>query len=408
MRSVVVFSLSLLCAFSLAAQTTVGVPLSDAGTAATGVTSVPVSYVDLGHPATADGAVNQVSYSWTQSCPPGAVKVVFLRPVAGSATAFTVIAIRGPYGTVAGRSVWPLIPQVVLKQGDLIGVVQYDPPSQCGVMRLQHNVGRTGYSVITQSDISQNATISNSASGGPGFDFGLFAYAADPVTARVIPAAGAVQGATAFFRTELQILNPTTWSMSGKLVFHPQGQQSSFADPALAFTLDPGQLITYPDVVAAMNTTGLGSLDIVTNEGAPPLATARVFSDGGSAGTSGFAEEGLPPETALDASRRGILFIPANLTNFRMNIGLRTLETGASLNVSVYDADGHVLSTKNNLAYPANYFNQGTAADFAGVPSLPAGGWILITANNPTKAFIYSSVVDNRTSDSTYHLADIK
>src|SRR5262249_18910954 len=196
---------------------------------ATGVTSVPVSYVDLAHPATADGAVNQVSFSWTQSCPPGTVKAVFLRPVAGSATSFTVIAIRGPFGTIAGRSLWPLIPEVVLKQGDIIAAVQYDPPSQCGVMRLQHNVGRTGFSVITQSDISQNPTIGNNASGGSGFDFGLFAYATDPVLARVIPAAGAVQGATAFFRTELQILNPTNWSMSGKLVFHPQGQQSSFA-----------------------------------------------------------------------------------------------------------------------------------------------------------------------------------
>lgn len=404
----VVLSLLTLCAASMAAQTTIGSQLSDAGTSISVTSASTLSYVDLAHPARSAGTVNEVSFSWTQSCPVGALKIVFLRPVDGNATTFTVTALRGPFGTIAGRSVWPLVPPVVLQKGDVIAALQLQPYSQCGSVQIQRNAGSTGYNVITATDISTSPTIANTAYPQNGVDFGLFAYDTDPVLTRVLPAAGAVQGATAFFRTSLQLLNPTTSSISGKLVFHPQGQTASFADPALAFALVPGQLTSFPDVVAAMNTSGLGSLDIVTNEGVPPLATARVFSDGGSAGTSGFSEEGLSPDSALDASRRGVLFIPSDLTNFRMNIGLRTLEGGAILNVSVYDADGHVVSAKTGLAYPANFFTQQTAADFTGVPSLPVGGWILITANSPTKAFIYSSVIDNHTSDSTYHLADVK
>jgi hypothetical protein len=392
----------------MAAQTTIGSQLSDVGSPISVTNASTFSYVELAHPARAAGTVNEVSFSWTQSCPVGALKIAFLRPVEGSATTFTVTSLRGPFGTVAGRSVWPLVPPVVLQKGDVIAALQLQPYSQCGSVQIQHTAGSTGFNVITASDISTSPTIGNTAFAENGVDFGLFAYDSDPVLARVLPAAGAVQGATAFFRTSLQLLNPTGSTISGKLVFHPQGQPSSFADPALSFTLDPGQLTSYPDVVASMNTSGLGSLDIVTNEGVPPLATARVFSDGGAAGTSGFSEEGLSPDNALDSSRRGVLFIPGDLTNFRMNIGLRTLETGATLNVSVYDTNGHVVNSKSGLAYPANYFIQQTAADFAGVQTLPAGGWILITANNPTKAFIYSSVIDNHTSDSTYHLADVK
>ncbi len=407
MRSVVL-SLLTFCALSLAAQTTIGTQLSDGGAPVSVTSSSTISYVDLAHPARTGGTLNEVSISWTQSCPAGAVKIVFLRPIDANAATFTVLAIRGPFGTVAGRSVWPLVPPVVVQKGDVIAALQLQPYSQCGSVQTQHNAGTSGYSVITPTDISTSPTIANTAYLQNGVDFGLFAYDSDPVLSRVIPAAGAVQGATAFFRTQLQLLNPTNWSITGKLVFHPQGQVANFADPALPFTLDPGQLTTYPDVVAAMNTSGLGSLDIVTNEGVPPLATARVFSDGGAAGTSGFSEEGVGPESALDSSRRGILFIPADLTNFRMNVGLRTLSAGATLNVTVYDATAHVVSTKIGLAYPPNFFAQQTAADFAGVQTLPAGGWILITANNPTAAFIYSSVIDNHTSDPTYRLADVK
>ena len=73
------------------------------------------------------------------------------------------------------------------------------------------------------------------------------------------------------------------------------------------------------------------------------------------------------------------------------------------------DGDGAVDLQQLPVGLVAGFARaQQTAADFAGVQALPVGGWILITANNPTKVFIYSSVIDNHTSDPTYHLADVK
>jgi hypothetical protein len=205
------------------------------------------------------------------------------------------------------------------------------------------------------------------------------------------------------------MLNPTGNTITGNLVFHKQLQSGSSGDPSLAFTLSPGQSLSYPDVVASMGTSGIGSFDIFTNGGDAPIATARVFSDGGAAGTSGFSEEALSPNDALDFFSRGILLIPPDLTNFRMNIGVRTLDTGATLNVYTYDSTGTLKATRNLPAYGANVFDQMPVAAFTGASTVPPGGYILITFNVfGGRAFVYSSVIDNRTSDSTYRLADIK
>ncbi|MEA2339539.1 MAG: hypothetical protein QOE82_3546, partial [Thermoanaerobaculia bacterium] len=153
----------------------------------------------------------------------------------------------------------------------------------------------------------------------------------------------------------------------------------------------------------------VGSLDIFTTAGNAPIATARVFSDGGTAGTSGFSEEALSPNDALDYFSRGILLIPPDLTNFRMNIGVRTLDSGATLNVSTFDSAGVLKGTRTLPAYGANVFDQVPVATFTGLSTVPPGGYILITFNVfGGRAFVYSSTIDNRTSDSTYRLADIK
>jgi hypothetical protein len=206
------------------------------------------------------------------------------------------------------------------------------------------------------------------------------------------------------------MVNPTSNTIVGNLVFHKQLQSASAGDPSLPFTLTPGQTISYADVLTSMGTSGLGSLDIVTNGGNAPVASARVFSDNGAVlGTSGFSEEGLPPNDALDFFSRGILLIPADLTNFRMNIGVRTLDSGATLDVATYDSAGTLRGTRTLPAYGANVFDQVPVATFTGVSSPPPGGYILIALNvYGGRAFVYSSVIDNRTSDSTYRLADIK
>jgi hypothetical protein len=400
-----------LFAVSLAAQPlTVGVQIVDQGGISTITNGGPVTYVNLSAGATAAGTVSKATVGWSASCS-NAFKIVFLRETFNSVAAFTLVASRGPFNAVNGRNEVTLSPAVNVNQGDLIGVVQLLPVATCGSVRTQSFASNNvGYVLATTADMATTGgTIGGSAVYASGFAIGAIAFNSDPLLVRILPAAGAAPGATAFFRTALQMLNPTSDTIKGNLVFHKQLQPASITDPSMAFTLSPGQSVSYPDVVASIGTTGVGSLDIVTTAGHAPIATARVFSDGGAAGTSGFSEEALSPNDALDFFSRGILLIPPDLTNFRMNIGVRTLDTGATLTVSTYDSTGNLVATRTLPAYGPNVFDQMPVATFTGASTVPPGGYLLITFNIfGGRAFVYSSVIDNKTSDSTYRLADIK
>lgn len=400
-----------LFAASLTAQPlTVGTQIVDNGGTATITSGGPVTYVNLSDGATANGTVNKATVAWSVSCS-NAFKIVFLRETFNSVASFTLVASRGPFNAVSGRNEVTLSPPVNVNVGDFIGVVQLQPVATCGSVRTQSFANNTGFSMVTTADMSTNSgIIGSSANYASGLAIGAIAFNSDPLLVRILPAAGAVQGSSAFFRTSLQMLNPTTTTITGSLVFHKQLQSASPSDPTLDFTLLPGQSTSYADVIASMGTSGLGSLDIVTAGGNAPIATARVFSDGGAiTGTSGFSEEGVSPNSALDYFSRGILLIPADLTNFRMNIGVRTLDSGATLNVTTYDATGAFKGNRLLPAYGPNVFDQMPVATFTGLSTVPPGGYILISFNAfGGRAFVYSSVIDNRTSDSTYRLADIK
>ena len=402
----------ILFAASLAAQPlTVGTQIVDSGGTATIRDAGPVTYVNLYAGATKNGTVNKATVGWSAPCS-NAFKIVFLRQNFGSLAAFTLVASRGPFNAVKGRNEVTLSPAVNVNEGDLIGIVQLQSVSACGsVLTQSFSDLSIGYNMITPADMS---TTSGTIGGGvtnysSGYAIEAIAYETSPVLVRILPAAGAAPGATAFFRTSLQMLNATTNTITGNLVFRKQLQPGSITDPSLAFSLSPGQSISYPDVVASMGSSGVGSLDIFTNNGDAPIITARVFSDGGAAGTSGFSEESLPPGAALDFFSRGILLIPPDLTNFRMNVGVRTLDPGATLTVSTYDSAGNVKGTRTLPAYGPNVFDQLPVSTFTGVSSVPPGGYILVSFNVfGGRAFLYSSVIDNRTSDSTFRMADIK
>ena len=401
----------LIFAASLAAQPlTVGTQIVDQGGTATITNGGPVTYVNLSSPATANGAVDTATVAWSAACS-NAFKIVFLRQTFNSVAAFTLVASRGPFNAVNGRNSVSLSPPVNVIQGDFIGVVQLQTLAACGSVRTQSFANpNIGYNLATTADMSTTSgTIGGSSNYSSGYAIGVIAFNSNPLLVRVLPAAGAAPGATAFFRTALQMLNPTGDTIKGNLVFHKQLQSASPTDPSVAFVLSPGQSISYPDIVASMGTSGVGSLDIVTAGGNAPIATARVFSDGGASGTSGFSEEALSPNDALDFFSRGILLIPPDLTNFRMNIGVRTLDTGATINVYTYDSTGNAVATRSSVAYAPNVFDQVPVATFTGASTVPPGGFILINFNVfGGRAFIYSSVIDNRTSDSTFRLADIK
>jgi len=380
------------------------------GLGGTFTSAAVTSIIDVAHPATANGTVDHASIYFSGPCS-AAFKLAFLRPIIvtqgtlPAATRFTVTDVRGPFDAV-GQTEIVLTPAVQVRTGDLLALVTLQPGITCGGVIFEQRPRGDSAAWLSTNDVSVNGTLAADAGLKTTEAFAMIAYSGDPLLVRVLPVAGAVQGAGAFFRTSVQLFKYGQETIKGKLVFHPAGAVGSDSDPSLPFTIGSSQTLSFPDVVAAMGTSGIGSLDVVTYCGADVIVSARVFSDGGSAGTSGFIEEGLEPELARRPSLSGIMLLPADLTNFRMNVGIRTLESGAVLNIITHDAGGVTLNTRG-VTYSANYFDQPTLSQFTGLTPPPEGGSVQVQVTSGA-AFIYGSIIDNRTQDSSMRMVEFR
>jgi len=220
--------------------------------------------------------------------------------------------------------------------------------------------------------------------------------AGDPT---VIPGVGSLPGGFgAVIRTQLQLTNPTESTIAGSIVFHPAGASAGGSDPSMSFTLSSWQTINFDDVLTSMGLSGLGSADIVPTSGDAPAAIARIYNDGGAAGTTGFAEPIVRHEDAAQAGDTAVFILPADAVNYRFNLGVRSLSSGVTATFTLWDQTGHLITTVQKNFGP-DFFTQQAGAQFLGVASLPANGSIGITITQGSGIF-FGSTVDNRTQDS--------
>ena len=396
LRKLIHTSLAALVALPLFAVT-VGQLQPGGGTVASrGGTLAPLTLIDLSRPALSAGNVTRATVVWAGGggtpCS-NAFEVKFFRP---TETGLSVVASRGPFSASAGILNVPLSPAVSLLPGDYIGITQLQPLACGGVVNARTEKKNVIAAVPSDPDSGTVADIE--------FVNGLVMSARasselTPVYA-YIPVVGSTQGGFgSLFRTAMQLTNRGTTIISGQLVFHPAGRGGASSDPNYIYTLAPSETLSIDNILAEMGTTGVGSLDIIPTTGYPPDVTARIYNDEGAAGTSGFTEEAMSPYEAMYPQARGSLTIPSDLGNFRMNIGIRTLEDGADIRVVHFNAVGDQIGSAVTRSYPANYFEQVTLADFLEGQTVAAGGSIVVLIQSGS-AFLYGSVTDNRTNDS--------
>lgn len=370
-----------------------------------GFTQNPMTAIDLSHPASAPATLTNAAFTWSAVPCPGAAKVKFFRP--SPTGSFVFLTERGPFDVPSLTQFVFLSPPVEVQAGDLIGIGRLTP---CGSPTGQAPgaaAGFIGFSAdvtftvaASQGTIFPNATLSVQASGTVSMP------PASPDPAAVVPVVGSTAGALgqAFFRTSVQLHNPGTAPVRGRLVYHPQGFSASASDPSLFYALDPGETRSIPDLLPAMGLTGLGSLDVVPEGGtAVPLLVVRVFNDAGALGTSGFTEEVVLPADALGAGHRGILVTPIDTALYRFNVGVRTLGAGAVLSIVVRNAAGTVTRTLTRT-YAASYFEQRDSSAFLEGTVLAANDTITIQVISGS-AIVYGATVDNRTNDPSFQLA---
>jgi hypothetical protein len=232
------------------------------------------------------------------------------------------------------------------------------------------------------------------------------------VLTRVVPVVGSTPGNFgSFFRTELQFRNGGGSALTGHFVFHPSGRSAQAGDPSLPFTLASDETVSWSDVVDAMGISGLGTLDLMLPPASSsPVVVTRVYNDAGAAGTSGFTEDTIDPaqrgsgSPVLTGGTTGILVVPADLTKYRFNIGIRTLSSGAGFTLWIRRADGTTAHGELR-SYDPNFFEQVSGNEFAGVP-LQENDSIEIVVERGS-AIVYGATTDNTTNDPSFQYARV-
>jgi hypothetical protein len=234
------------------------------------------------------------------------------------------------------------------------------------------------------------------------------------VLVRVIPVVGSTPGNHgSFFKTGIQFRNAGGADLTGHFVFHPTGRSAQSNDPVIPFTIPSDTTTSWDDIVGGAGLTGVGSLDMLLPAqlaSSSPVIITRVYNDAGSAGTSGFTEESIDPNQrgadspVLSTGWTGFLIAPSDLTNFRFNVGLRTLSQGAGFLLVIRDANGNATHSENR-SYDPSFFEQISGDEFAGV-TLHADDSIEISVTRGS-VILYGATTDNTTNDPSLQYARV-
>ncbi len=358
----------------------------------------PYTDVDLVSPALFAGSLTTATFGWSTPGCVSALKIKFFRPFGQDLVFLTE---RGPFDS--SPTTVTLSPPVPIQAGDLIGVSHL---TSCGNPVGAFPGASAGY-IAFPGDVTSTVA----RSGGTAVkNFTLAVQASGDASESgqgIVPVVASIPGVPpALFKTGFQMHNSTALTIGGRLVYHAQGLVGSGADPSLTFSLEAGQTQAFDDLLPAMGLNGpqIGSLDIVTPVGAPaPVVAARIFNDGGAGGTTGFTMGAASSDSILEAGDHGVLFTPADIGRFRMNIGVRSGLSGAAMTVTRRNAAGTALQTLTK-SYPPNFFEQISGVEFLAGATFGASDSITIQVTSGS-AIVYGATADNTTQDPSIQFA---
>lgn len=207
----------------------------------------------------------------------------------------------------------------------------------------------------------------------------------------ILPVVGSTRGqSNANFKTELQLANPGELTKAGWLVLRPQVI-------SLRYELPAHSTLTFSDIVADLGVTGLGSLDILADSGGVPTIVARAYDDQPS-GTTGVTVPAIPIGDVLSRTDLGALIVPRDLTRYRFNIGVRALDSGTTLELTIRTPSGAQRAIRN-ITFTEHQFVQQSGDAFAGTALAPNESIEIRIASG--SAIVYATTVDNTTNDSS-------
>jgi hypothetical protein len=200
-----------------------------------------------------------------------------------------------------------------------------------------------------------------------------------------------------FFRTVVQMHNPSEQPSSGNLIVRPMGG----GEPrTFGYALAPHET---RDLTATFDVTGFITADLVSLTGAIPLTSVRVFNDAGQQGRSGFTAAFVPVAKAITAGKRAILIAPDDTAATRFNLGIRALSGGATLTLTLRRANGDI-AAQATQSLGANVLVQ-TATSLLFHATVENNDAIEIAVTHGS-AIAYGSSVDNVTQDPSFTIAE--
>jgi hypothetical protein len=213
----------------------------------------------------------------------------------------------------------------------------------------------------------------------------------------VVVIAGSGPGAGgAFFRTQLEMHDPTDNAISGNLVIHPMGGGTP---RTFGYALRPRET---RDISPAIDLSGFGSIDIVPLTGGMPEVSVHIYNDGGERGTTGLNVALVSTSEAIGEGQRGVLLAPVSASAFRYNVGVRALESGAEATFILRRANGDV-AARVMRSFAPHELAQFSAAALLGTELQGADSIeIAVTRGN---AIVYGSAVDNISQDPSFLVA---
>ena len=218
----------------------------------------------------------------------------------------------------------------------------------------------------------------------------------------VLPGVADLNTGVAAWRTDMQILNPSSTPQFVTMTFNPQNAGGT--PQTNSFTINAGQLKRFDNVLAStfgVTNTG-GAIHVTTATTSPLVVTGRTFN----LTSNGTFGQFVPAVTASDAvglNGRSLQILQAeDSVRYRTNVGISEV-TGkpATVEVSVFLPDSK-FSPSTQIPIPASGFVQIPVIQSFGLTNTYNARISLRVVGGDGKVSAYGSVIDQITQAPTY------
>jgi hypothetical protein len=191
-------------------------------------------------------------------------------------------------------------------------------------------------------------------------------------------------------RTAVQLMNPGTSTITGKIRFKP----ASGATPTgVGYSIPPGATKVVSDFVTQVGQTGSGAIDLQSTGGNLPIAVARVIYSGNSTPWQVADERAHDVMELLQAGDRAVVVSPLDTTK-QFLIGVRTLARPLAVTITLFDNNG-IMGPHVTKTFPAQTSSETDASTL--MAFTVGGGYSLEITVDGGSGLLYGTAVNPAT-----------